>query len=592
MRRINNCSICNKQLALTYSTELTSNVSLNGSVGTHRLNFYKCGHFFLEDITDTDISKLDFHAVDGSGKMARDYQKIGVKFILDTNFNCIIGDQMRLGKTPQSLLALKNKLNERTPCLILVRSPNLYQWMREFKTWVTQDPMGIYPIISTKAFIPKGFKAYLISMDTFSRNGMSSKLLEFGFRLVIADEAHSFKNTDSNRSRALVSFLSEISQETLTRNLHVHCVHCQNTWDENIEIKLNLQSDSKTSTFMHRTTCKKCGNNIGSSQAKYDPKEDLKTRKCGVILLTGTAVKNRADEFFVPLNLVAPADFYSLKSYQNRFLEQDAKGKYTMVRPYLLDSFKEKISPYFLRREKEDVYTDLPLINKIYTIISPDNDQLRELYNKELDKLEGKLAKYANPSFWEMQENLMALRVICGMMKVPWTADYLESCLADSENQRYCVGVNHHAVRDMMKLKLGTNNCLTLSGEDNSYQKDYIMRNFETSKERVLIMNMIAGGIGMDFHYVNNILILERMWSSADEDQFEFRFYNPDLSIKQDPTNVEYILIKDSIEERFYEMIEKKRIMFGTTIGTNYDPVRDQSTNWRELAESAISSRL
>ena len=42
------------------------------------------------------------------------------------------------------------------------------------------------------------------------------------------------------------------------------------------------------------------------------------------------------------------------------------------------------------------------------------------------DKIEEKLANRANPSFWDMQDNLMALRRICGLMKLPWTADYLK----------------------------------------------------------------------------------------------------------------------------------------------------------------------
>jgi SNF2 family DNA or RNA helicase len=595
-RLINNCPSCKKQLSLTYSIILHN----DKGESTERLNFFKCGHFFSEPITEVSLAELSFDAIDNSGKTARDYQKIGVKFIIDSGYNCIIGDQMRLGKTPQSLIALHNshlaiasknpKIKQIKKTLILVRQANLYQWFREYQTWVSQKPDGIWPITSTKAFIPPGFDTYIISMDTFSRNGMVDKLLKFGFQLVIVDEAHSFKNTDSNRSQALVKFLHDISEESLLRKFHIHCTLCDHEWTEETTIKINYQTDSKYATHRHSTKCPACNAYVSQSTEKYNKGEDRLTRKCGVVLLTGTAIKNRAEEYFVPLNLVAPSEISSLTQFRRQWLIQNAKGQWANVNPYMLDSFKKMISPYVLRREKEDVYTDLPQINRIYTVIQPDNDMLREAYNKILDKMDETLARKANPSYWDLSDNLMELRRICGLMKVPWTSDYLESAIEDSENQRYAVGIHHHSVRDILKYKLD-GQCLSLSGEDSN--KDYIMRHFENSKERILIINMLAGGVGMDFHYCDNVIILERMWSSADEQQFEFRFYNPDKSIKNRPTNVEYVLINGTIEAFFYELVERKRKIFGETIGTNWDLTLDSDTkDWRDLVEQATSSRL
>ena len=154
------CPICQKDLVLLEEFQL----------GSTKLNRYKCGHVFSKDSIQVNEAELDFNAVDGSGKVARDYQKDGIKFIVESDFNCIIGDQMRLGKTPQALLALKNFYKERTPALILVRSANLWQWIREYKVFCDSLPNGIFPILGTTAWIPPGFSAYIISMDTFGAN--------------------------------------------------------------------------------------------------------------------------------------------------------------------------------------------------------------------------------------------------------------------------------------------------------------------------------------------------------------------------------------------------------------------------------------
>lgn len=629
MRLLKPCPICSKPLELVSSLSIGEN---------NQLNTFKCGHVFsstVVSLSSIEKESLDFLSIDGS-KQARDYQKQGVEFIIESNFNCIIADQMRLGKTPQSLLALKNRLKEKTPCLILVRSANLWQWTREFRTWVTELPNGIFPIIGTKGFIFPGFSAYIMSMDTFSRKGMTDQLLKLGIRLLIVDEAHSFKNTDSNRSQSLVEFITRLNEGEMDNTLHFTCSRCAEEWDETGKIKFDKRIGHKVTS--KSSTCPKCQQycyiqqqhgesekytgdpeinkkikgllalscdtsttlherisakeKAEDTRVKYHIEEKKKRDPVGVVLLTGTPIKNRADEYFIPLNLIAPEKFPSLARFQNEWLVANDKGKYTRIDPYRLDSFKKLIKPYVLRREKEDVFKELPKINRIFTVIEPDKDALVNSYNKILDKLETKLAEKVNPSFWDMADELTTLRRICGLMKVPFTSDYLETSLVDESKERYAVGIHHKDVRDMLYYKLGSEkNCFKLSGEDSAENKDRIMRNFETSSQRVLIINMLAGGVGMDFHYVNNVLILERQWSSADEEQFEFRFYNPDLKIKTASTTCEYIIIKGSIEQFFFDLVEDKRKIFGETIANHFNVTQD-STSFRELMEMTVSSRL
>lgn len=603
------CPICQKQLVLSKEIKL----------GSTKLNEYKCGHIFSKDMLSIDKSTLDFTSVDGSGKKARAYQETGVLFILESGFNSIIGDQMRLGKTPQALLALKQSYKERTPALILARSANLWQWIREYKVWCDTLPNGIFPILGTSAWIPPGFSAYIISMDTFScqskcqcghryhetdckGNGkkcacktyrstgesMVDKLKKIPFKLIIADEAHSFKNTTSNRSQALVEFVNFLNTSESNLTLTFNCSRCNIEWQEQGKVTYDKRIGHK---IIHKDSyCVKCQQYCYIQQQSKEATTIDKA--CGLILLTGTAIKNRAEEYFVPLNLVNPEKFSSLEGFRRKWLEQNSKGQWNRVKSHLLDSFKQEIAPYVLRREKEDVYTDLPPLNRIFTIVEPDKDMYSRMYNSMVDKLETKLADKVNPSYWDFAEDLMELRRICGLMKLSWVADYLEASLLDSDNQRYAVGIHHKSVRDLLYFKMGSDeNCLKLSGEDSSWSKDHIMRNFENSKQRILIINMLAGGIGMDFHYCNNVLVLERQWSSADEEQFEYRFYNPDMSIKTASTNIEYIIAKGTIDEWWFDMVEVKRKIFGETIGTHFN-IQQDSVSFKELLDRTIGSRI
>jgi SNF2 family DNA or RNA helicase len=162
----------------------------------------------------------------------------------------------------------------------------------------------------------------------------------------------------------------------------------------------------------------------------------------------------------------------------------------------------------------------------------------------------------------------------------------------DSDNSRIAIGIHHHDVRDILKYKLSHLGCFTLSGEDSAERKDWIMRRFADSPERVMVINMLAGGVGMDFHYCNNVIVLERQWSYADEEQFEFRFYNPDKSIMGDrSTNVEYIIAKGTIDEWMHNLVAGKQMVQGETIGTQWD-LKTQPKMFRDLLEDTISHRL
>jgi SNF2 family DNA or RNA helicase len=315
-------------------------------------------------------------------------------------------------------------------------------------------------------------------------------------------------------------------------------------------------------------------------------------RACGLIMLTGTAIKNRAEEYFIPLNLCNPERFNSLKRFQNEWLEQDYKGRYARVKSYKLDSFKREIQPYVLRREKEDVFKDLPALNRVFTLIEPEKDSYSKIYNSILDKLETKLVDKANPSYWDFADDLMELRRICGMMKLSWLVDYLEVSLIDSENQKFAVGLHHQTCRDVLYHKLGgSSNCWVFSGAETIDRKNYIETHYQSMPQRVGILNMLAGGVGCDFHEIDNIIILERQWNSADEEQFEFRFYNPDLKIKSRSTTVEYIIAKGTLDEWWFDMIEEKRRVFGETI-SNHWSIQEDHGSFKQLVERAVGSRI
>ena len=621
------CPRCAKPLVLKSETKL----------GNSTLRSFTCGHAFAVDqlpAYETDSLELQNLA---KTKTLRPYQIEGVEFILKSlsqGAGCVLADQMRLGKTNQALMAALNHPNFKDldfSVLVQVRAANVWQWVREIRDWCDNLPNAVWVIEGTKNWIPPGFKFYVISMDTFSRQGtckackhqfhedytengtgcsrctktgkscrvcqsagdaISDQLLEFGFKLCIVDEAHSFKNTDSQRSRALTAFLKNIERSTLVHNFHFTCPMCSEQWDEPVEVQVN-QADA-TKRVSKTSACLKCFAKVSMSAALH-----LETkRNCGIIMLTGTPIKNRADEYFVPLNLIAPEQFPSQTAFRKTWIAEDGRR----INPYHLEAFKERIAPFVLRREKEDIYKDLPSMNRIFTVIEVADERLRKAYNQVLDEMEAdrlfKDSKSHGGGFFENIGKLQKLRRICGLAKVNWVADYAETFLYDSDRAKLAIGYHHLDVRDALSYQLTQFGTCKLDGADSPQTKDRIAHKyFRTAPEQVLLLGETACKEGLELVYIENALVTERQWSSAEEEQFEYRFYNPDLEylkklgLENKRTQVEYIVAKGTIDQFFYELVEEKRAIFGETIATNWDMTTD-SGSFKDLVERTMATRL
>lgn len=674
------CPRCAKPLVLKSETKLSNST----------LRSFTCGHAFAVDQLPTyETDSLELQNL-AKTKTLRPYQIEGVEFILKSlsqGAGCVLADQMRLGKTNQALMAALNHPNFKDldfNVLVQVRAANVWQWVREIRDWCDNLPNAVWVIEGTKNWIPPGFKFYVISMDTFSRQGtckackhqfheegcsrclkagkscrvcipagdaISDQLLEFGFKLCIVDEAHSFKNTDSQRSRALTAFLKNIERSELEQTWTFTCPmpHKESdftkvlnvqpgetvkdaykraslkthpdvggsgdafrkvneaylalqaaegrstekaSWTEKVTIQTStaeaMRNVSKTSH------CPICGATVQQSAALH-----LETkRNCGIIMLTGTPIKNRADEYFVPLNLIAPEQFPSQTAFRKTWIGEDGRR----INPCRLEAFKERIAPFVLRREKEDIYKDLPSMNRIFTVIEVADERLRKAYNMVLDEMEAdslfKDSKSHGGSFFDSIGKLQKLRRICGLAKVNWVADYAETFLYDSDKAKLAIGYHHLDVRDALSYQLTQFGTCKLDGADSPQTKDRIAHKyFRTAPEQVLLLGETACKEGLELVYIENALVTERQWSSAEEEQFEYRFYNPDLEylkklgLENKRTQVEYIVAKGTIDQFFYELVEEKRAIFGETIATHWDMTTD-SGSFKDLVERTLATRL
>lgn len=299
----------------------------------------------------------------------------------------------------------------------------------------------------------------------------------------------------------------------------------------------------------------------------------------------GTWIKNRFNEAFVPLNLVDPLHWPNQAAI-DKFSYGDR------LNPYREDEFKKITKNTIIRREKHDVLKNLPPLSRDFQLIEIDDEGIKDSYNHQLGLYES-FCNHNDPRIQSQQLLgwLARLRAITGMAKTPYAVKWVKEFLEASEDS-IVISIQHHDVLDLLVNVFKANNLdpLSLSGRDDAYAKRRIVAEFNNKRNVPLIMNGLAGGVGLDgLQSCANALILERQWNSALEEQFEGRLHrNGQLRA----VTATYPLAKGTIDEFFHDKVFNKRnILASVGIGSFDDGLNSLQT-LKEFAEFVASNKI
>lgn len=166
----------------------------------------------------------------------RNFQKVGIKFADLAGGRAIIADQMGLGKTPQALgyIAYKRKENPKFRALVICPASLKINWEREVLKFLGERPKVLSGSLPEKSdmidMVTSNRAVTIINYDILGRRQeikeetkdslghahvkveerfLWADLINLAqFDLIVADEAHYFKNKDANRTRAILNLQS------------------------------------------------------------------------------------------------------------------------------------------------------------------------------------------------------------------------------------------------------------------------------------------------------------------------------------------------------------------------------------------------
>lgn len=283
-----------------------------------------------------------------------------------------------------------------------------------------------------------------------------------------------------------------------------------------------------------------------------------------VIALSGTPFENNIGEVWAILNISNKGLFNT----QERFTK-----KYSLDNGEIdVNRLRSLIKPYFLRRTKKEVLTELP--EKIEQYVYCDmTDKQRELYNIVLKKIKDELSKEVNryeiKSNSIMLEGLLYLRQICCHPAILKRSININGSDESGKFEIFKINITElinnkkkvvvfssfTSVLEIMELWIKDNNYKYFYIDGSTKNRQEIVDSFEESEEGIFLISMKAGGVGLNLISAEYAFIYDPWWNEAVENQAQDRIYR--IGQKNNVV-IKKFITSNSIEEKINELKNKK----------------------------------
>ncbi len=459
----------------------------------------------LEDITHPEKISYDIPS-DVTAKL-REYQVTGYNWLRTLSrygMGGILADDMGLGKTLQTIVYISSRPKEKT--LIVCPTSLSYNWQDEFERFAPH----IRTCIITGA--PEDRK------DSICNHRDEYDVWISTYPLIRKD----------------VDYMKELSFDNM---------------------------------FIDEAQYIKNPASLGSKAVK-------KVRASHRFALTGTPIENALSELWSIFDFIMPGFFGKYSKFSDQYekpilREQDEAKK---------QELKLRIQPFILRRMKKDVLKDLP--DKIETKrMSEMTGKQRKIYLSYLTRIQSQLRENdgLNSGAGRIQvlAALTRLRQICchpgtfienysgGSGKLEVLMEQLPDIL--DAGHSVIIFSQFTSMLSIIADALQDNQIpyFYLAGSTKPVDRKRYVEEFNEGVVKVFLISLKAGGTGLNLTGADTVIHFDPWWNPAVEDQATDRAYR--IGQKKKVHVIKYVM-KDSIEEKIYELQKRKKMLSDSVI--------------------------
>ncbi|MFS1663036.1 SNF2-related protein [Streptococcus sp. zg-JUN1979] len=270
--------------------------------------------------------------------------------------------------------------------------------------------------------------------------------------------------------------------------------------------------------------------------------------------LSGTPIENKLLEIWSIFQIVMPGLLPPKRAFAKMPSEQIARY----------------ISPFVLRRRKEDVLPELPDLTEI-TYVNELADSQKAIYLAQLRQMQEHLAgasdETINRQKMEILSGITRLRQICDSPKL--FMDYEEESgkveslktlleqIRDNGHRALIFsqfrGMLDIAEKELLELGMTT---YKLTGSTPARERQEMTKAFNQGSCDTFLISLKAGGVGLNLTGADTVILLDLWWNPAVEMQAISRAHR--LGQKQN-VDVYRLITRGTIEEKILELQESKK---------------------------------
>lgn len=448
----------------------------------------------------------------------RPYQEIGYKWLKSIDeykFGGILADDMGLGKTLQIIaiiLDYKNSAEKnKRPIMVVCPSSLSLNWKNEIDKFAP----------SIKTIVISGgasqrekqinqidmYDVVITSYDLLKRDVELYKEIDYEFRYIIADEAQYIKNSNTQNAKAI----KQIKAET-----------------------------------------------------KY--------------ALTGTPIENSLSELWSIFDFLMSGYLFSYKKFKELYEMPIIKDNDERA----MKKLKMLIEPFILRRTKKEVLTELP--EKTITILNNEMDEEQQkIYITYLARARTELkeeieANGLENSHIKILALLTRLRQICCHPSL-----FIDNYKGEASKLNQCIEIVKDAILSGHKILLFSGytsmfniiekelkkeniKYFKLTGQTKVSNRIELVEEFNNDSEiKVFLISLKAGGTGLNLTGADIVIHYDPWWNISAENQATDRTYRIG---QKNNVQVYKLITKNSIEEKIYELQEKKAKLIDSVLDT------------------------
>ncbi|MAX80406.1 MAG: hypothetical protein CL843_09540 [Crocinitomicaceae bacterium] len=493
------------------------------------------------------------------------FQTGGVDYTI-RNMKVLIGDQMGLGKTPQSIgavIGIHEKVQPAFPCLVVSPKSLRYNWKLEWDGWTNKKAH----VLDKKLFrqLNRYLELDILDVGIVNYDGLKTLFLDSIDEYLTPMLVSPKKKAQLARKRELLKKEFKLYQKN-SKNQSLSKEDLEK-WDRELKEKIkeykmkvvkrvNLKPEIKLFKSIIFDEIHECRN---KNTLKFKLSKAAAEGKDVRIGLSGTPIVTGPKDLASILEILGRIEEFGghykfIKTYTDMKSSSFNSGT---DQPMNLRELNTKLrSLCFIRREKFQVLKDLP--EKFRQIVNVDIDNQSEydhafnFFQDYLNTLNLSSEQIDRAMRAEMLVQINKLKQISAKGKLSAVKNFVEDVLNSGEKLVVFTWFKDTAYF----IKNNFENVVSITGDDSDEEIQENKIRFQEGDAKIIVCTYQKAYAGHTLTAASKFLSIELPWTSSYADQAEDRCHR--IGQKND-VDCYYFLGRNTIDEKIYSLIDQRR---------------------------------